>query len=58
MNIWDISILAAVALMAGLAIWRMRKKKKTRGCCCGCAGCPGSCSNEKGAADRKAAMKQ
>ena len=43
MNIWDISILAAVALMAGLAIWRMRKSKKSGGCGCGCADCPGRC---------------
>ena len=42
MNIWDISVLAAVALMVGLALWRMRKKKKSGcpGCCSCCAGCP------------------
>ncbi|MBR4701403.1 MAG: FeoB-associated Cys-rich membrane protein [Oscillospiraceae bacterium] len=41
MNIWDISVLAAVALMVGLALWRMRKKKKSG--CPGCCGCCGGC---------------
>ncbi len=46
MNFWDISILAAVALMVGLALYRMRKKKKS-GCpgCCAC--CGGSCPTEQ-----------
>ena len=46
MNFWDYSILAAVAVLVGLAIWRMRKKKKT-GCpgCCAC--CNGNCPTEK-----------
>ena len=46
MNFWDYSILAVVALLVGLALWRMRKKKKT-GCpgCCAC--CNGACSTDK-----------
>ena len=46
MNFWDISILAAVGLMVGLAVFRLRKKKKT-GCpgCCACCSAP--CQNEK-----------
>ena len=41
MNFWDYSILIAVALMVGIALWRMRKKKKTGcpGCCSCCQGC-------------------
>ena len=45
MNFWDYTILAAVAVLVGFALWRMRKKKKT-GCpgCCAC--CGGSCPND------------
>ena len=45
MHFWDYSILAAIAVLVGFAIWRMRKKKKT-GCpgCCAC--CSGSCAEE------------
>lgn len=42
MNFWDISILAAVAVMVGFALWRMRRKKKS-GCSGCCACCSGSC---------------
>ena len=44
MNFWDISILAAVAVMVGFALWRMRKKKKN--------GCPGCCACCSGTCDR------
>jgi hypothetical protein len=46
MNFWDYSILAAVAVLVGFALRRMRKKKKT-GCpgCCAC--CNGTCPTEK-----------
>ena len=47
MNFWDYSILAAVALLVGFAIWRMRKKKKNGGCTCGCGCCSGTCPTEK-----------
>lgn len=46
MNFWDISILAAIALIVGLSLRRMLRKKKS-GCpgCCSC--CGGSCPSEK-----------
>ena len=42
MNFWDISIVLLVAFMVGLALFRIRKKKKTGcpGCCACCNGCP------------------
>ena len=46
MNFWDISILAAVGLMVGLAIFRLQKKKKT-GCTGCCACCSAPCQNGK-----------
>ncbi len=51
MNVWDYSILAAVALLVGFALWRLRKKKKT-GCpgCCAC--CGKSCPTDKNRAEK------
>ena len=41
MNFWDISILVLVAVFVGLALFRLRKKKKNGcpGCCSCCSGC-------------------
>ena len=55
MSIWDYLVLALVALAAGLATWRMirRRKQGVCGCCSacagGCAGCAraGNCDGAK-----------
>ncbi len=48
MNIWDIVIIAAVALIIGLGV-RSIVRKKGNTCSCGCADCPSrtSCHKEK-----------
>ena len=38
MNVWDVVVLAAVALVAVLAFRGVRQRMK-RGCGCGCADC-------------------
>ena len=46
MNIWDILIIAVVALIVGLAV-RSIVLKKGGTCSCGCADCPSrSCCTE------------
>lgn len=54
MSVWDYLILALVALVAGLAVWRTAKRRKQGGGCCsvgagGCAGCAraGNCGDAK-----------
>ncbi len=54
MSVWDYLVLALVALIAGLSVWRMAKRRKQGGGCCsscagGCAGCAraGSCEDTK-----------
>lgn len=48
MNIWDILIIAVIALIAGLAI-RSTCRKKGGSCNCGCSNCPSrsSCHKER-----------
>lgn len=56
MGLWDIVILAAVLLLAGLAVFAaLRRRKAGKGCGGGCAGCPraGNCAGIK---DRAAAQ--
>ncbi len=47
MSIWDYLVLALVALVVGLATWRMIKRRKQGAC--GCAGCAhaGNCDGAK-----------
>ena len=50
MSVWDYLVLALVALIAGLSIWRMAKRRKQGGgCCSSCAGCAraGNCESTK-----------
>lgn len=52
MSVWDYLILALVALIAGLSVWRTVKRRKKGGCCSSCAGCAGcaragSCEDTK-----------
>jgi len=54
MSVWDYLVLALVALIAGLSVWRMVKRRKQGGGCCsacagGCAGCAraGNCDSAK-----------
>ncbi|MEN6418532.1 MAG: FeoB-associated Cys-rich membrane protein [Clostridiaceae bacterium] len=55
MSIWDYLVLALVALVVGLATWRMIRRRKQGACgCCsacagGCAGCAraGNCDGAK-----------
>ena len=46
MNFWDIAILLAVGLLAGLALYRMRKNQHC-GCCADCGACSGVCPAAK-----------
>ncbi len=43
MNVWDIIILIFVIALLGLAVFLMRRKKKSGGCC-GESGCSGNCA--------------
>ena len=48
MNFWDILILAAVAAAAMLALYRIRRRKKTgNGCCGSCEGCMCNCPSRR-----------
>ena len=48
MNLWDILILLAVAASAALALYRIRRRKKTgKGCCGSCEGCMCSCPSRQ-----------
>ena len=42
MNLWDILIVAAVAAIAGISLWRRKKHGSCcdGGCGCGCESCP------------------
>ncbi|MBQ4436462.1 MAG: FeoB-associated Cys-rich membrane protein [Clostridia bacterium] len=49
MNIWDILILAAVAIAVFFALRKVWKNKRSGGCGCGCEGCTKSagCQTKK-----------
>lgn len=48
MNVWDILILAAVAALVVLAVIRMRRRKRSGRCSCGCEGCGMPCEKKTG----------
>ena len=44
MNIWDILLVALIALALFFALRRMYRTRKTGGCSCGASGCSGNCA--------------
>ena len=44
MNIWDILLVALIALAPFFALRRMYRTRKTGGCSCGASGCSGNCA--------------
>lgn len=44
----DLIVLGAVAIIAGLAIWKVIKNKKAHKTPCGCGSCPKNCQCHKG----------
>ena len=44
MNIWDILLIALIAVAAGFALRRVIRTRKTGGCSCGASGCSGNCA--------------
>ena len=43
----DIIVLLVLGLMVGAAIARLRRQKKTGGCCGDCGNCGGCCQRQK-----------